>query len=181
MRWLLVLALLLNLIFLYVLFFIAFDMGDFLFNPKKELFEYEAPVVFESPQEEEEKPQEQPKINEVAALKPRASQFGATDIVQEEPEFTPGVYDRLIPEVLGKDQSDNEKTEKISPEQIKDFDTASKKDEEIIQEITSENPDDLFKPVIKPEPVLKPSTSTQQGNQQKASQRTTPGAQTKIQ
>ena len=124
MSWLLVLALLLNLLFLYVIFFIAFDLHDF-FSPKNEIFEHDAPVVFESPQQEE--PQEQPPpINEVAALKPRASQFGATELVQDEPEFTPGVYDKLIPEVLGKDESDNEKTEEISTEQTKDFDTKSK-------------------------------------------------------
>ena len=153
-------------------------MRDF-FSPKNEIFEHDAPVVFESPQQEE--PQEQPPpINEVAALKPRASQFGATELVQDELEFTPGVYDKLIPEVLGKDESDNEKTEEISTEQTKDFDTKSEKQEEPTQEIVSESSDVLFKPIVKPEPALKPSKSIEQGKQQKASQRTTLGAQAKI-
>ena len=153
-------------------------MGDFLVSNINEMLEHDAPIVFKAPPEE--KPAEQPQPHEVAALKPRASQFGATELVQEEPEFTPGIYDRLIPETLGKDQADNEKTEKTSQEETKDFDAQSKQQEENDKEITSEGSDVLFKPVVKTPPVIKPSTRTQQGQQQKASQRTNVGTQAKI-
>lgn len=182
-RWLLLLAILINLLFLLFLFFMNFDTQDFFFNKETEHVEHDAPVVFDSMPEEPQP--EPPQSQEIAALKPRASQFGATEMVQEEPEFSPGVYDQIIPEYVGKDQQDNEQTEQQEPdlepekaieqEEIKEEKEAIKSEPDDVQEV-------LFKPETKPKEAqeLKKVSSTTPGQQQKASQRTNTGSQTKI-
>ncbi len=183
-RWLLLLAILINLLFLLFLFFMNFDTNDFFFSKKDpDLVEHDAPVVFDSMPEEPQP--EPPQSQEIAALKPRASQFGATEMVQEEPEFSPGVYDQIIPEFVGKDQQDNEQAEEqeetveteknIEQKEIKEEKESVKSEHDDVQEV-------LFKPEIKPIEAkeLKKAPPKMQGQQQKASQRTNTGNQAKI-
>lgn len=88
-RWLILIALLLNLALLFVLFVVEMDMEWPEF--KKSTDPEEAPIVFAA-----EPPAPEPMIpemQEVAALKPRASVFGATDDVADEAEFMPGMTD----------------------------------------------------------------------------------------
>lgn len=88
-RWLILIALLLNLALLFVLFVVEMDMEWPEF--KKSTAPEETPIVFAA-----EPPAPEPMIpemQEVAALKPRASVFGATDDVADEAEFMPGVTD----------------------------------------------------------------------------------------
>lgn len=88
-RWLILIALLLNLALLFILFIVEMDMEwpEFKQSPPQE----EAPIVFAA---EPPAPEPlMPEMNEVAALKPRASVFGATDEVADDAEFMPGMTD----------------------------------------------------------------------------------------
>lgn len=182
-HWLLLLAILINILFLLFLFFMNFDTSDFFFNKETELLENNAPVVFDSMPEEQQP--EPIKTEEIAALNPRFSQFGATEMIQDEPEFSPGVYDEIIPEYMGKDQQDNEQSEQQEPE-IEPEKALEQKEVKEEKEAVKSEPDDiqevLYKPETKPKEAqeLKKITKPTQGQQQKASQRTNTGTQTKI-
>lgn len=171
-RWLLLLAFLINLLFLFFIFFMNFDTQDLLFQQPEDM-QNNAPVVFDT-MPEEPLPEPPPQPQELAALKPRASQFGATPLQQEEPEFSPGAYDPLIPEFMGKDEQDNEQAEQQEQEVEKNIEQKEVKEE---QEAPKSEADEmqpvLFKPETKPQEaqkLQKVSTLTQ-GQQQKASQR----------
>lgn len=178
-RWLLLLAILINLLFLLFLFLIEFDTADW-FKKSAEMPENNAPVVFESMPEQPV--QEPKKIDEVAALKPRASQFGATDILQDEPEFTPGTYDTIIPEKEGKDPDDNEKAEEEKPEPEKIVERKEEKEttKSDIKLVSDEKKEIQIKPEVIVTQSLQKAQNTSVGQQQKATQRSTPGNQSKI-
>lgn len=89
--YILLLALMINMLIIMLLFYLDYYTQ----SPTFSMATPEAPIVFES----FDKPQpEQPEFQQeqIAALKPRASVFGATEIQQEEAEFRPGVTDSMV-------------------------------------------------------------------------------------
>jgi TonB family protein len=97
--WLIIVAIIINLLLLSALFYLEINTDSPLIPAPDDYFPLEI-ALEEPPASAEEQAAEQetpspPPIDEIAALKPRASVFGATHEVDDTAEFTPGTTDSL--------------------------------------------------------------------------------------
>ncbi len=135
-RWILLIALLLNFILLLLLFIFNSDHSSDILFPK---IAHDAPVVFDSPPPTPPAQDDQEDPYEIAALKPRASVFGATELEQEEPEFTRGATDSdsASEDGSGLDVAhEHEKESAEEPPQEKEEDTNKTKEQTKTQQDT---------------------------------------------
>lgn len=129
-RYFIIIALLINFCIIFLFFFSEFyGHLSMLADPAKR----EAPVVFESPQPIPPPPMPVPQ--ELAALKSRASVFGATDHVQEEAEFTPGTTDSQSQAEDASGQLAHNERVSYVPEQQEGAPKQSNKAEELEQAV----------------------------------------------
>lgn len=122
MRWLILLALLINMLILFIFFIMEIDNNFMQLDITKE--QTEAPIVFEEMAQTEPEPYEPHMPGEVAALKPRASVFGATEQEAEEAEFMPGTTDSAskFTDGSGPQIADDQINELVTEEKAADHD-----------------------------------------------------------